>query len=130
MTAFDEQQHRAAYDALARGDSGPLLARVADGYVQHLATWDLTVRGRQRTKDLVDRVFERLQITDYRLDQVLQHGDFVINLVSGRSALRTEEFHGVDVIEVGPDGVAVEGWAHRPPLPEGIDVRQLLDWQD
>lgn len=130
MTAFDEQQHRAAYDALARGDSGPLLARVADGYVQHLATWDLTVRGRQRTKDLVDRVFERLQITDYRLDQVLQHGDFVINLVSGRSALRAEEFHGVDVIEVGPDGLAVEGWAHRPPLPLGIDVRQLLDWQD
>lgn len=130
MTAFDEQQHRAAYDALARGDTGPLMARVSDDYVQHLATWDLTVHGRQRTKELVERIFERLQLTEYRLDQVVQHGDLVVNLISGRSALREEQFHGVDVIRVGPDGLAVEGWAHRPPLPDGIDIRQLLDWQD
>ncbi len=97
MIDFDEQQHRAAYEALAKGDAGPLLARVSDDYVHHLTTWDLTVHGRERTRQLVERVFERLQITDYRLDDVVQHGDFVINLISGRSALREDEFEGVDV---------------------------------
>jgi ketosteroid isomerase-like protein len=130
MTHFDEQQHRAAYDALAKGDTEPLFARVADDYVQHMTAWNLTVHGRERTRELVERVFERMQITDYRLVDVLQHGEFVINLVAGRSALREDEFQGVDVLRPGPDGLAVEGWAHRPPLPDGVDVRQLLDWHD
>ncbi len=103
---------------------------MSDDYVHHLTTWDLTVHGRERTRQLLERVFERLQITDYRLDRVVQHGDFIINLISGRSALREDEFHGVDVVRPGPDGLAVEGWAYRPPLPDGIDIRQLLDWHD
>jgi ketosteroid isomerase-like protein len=130
VTDFDEQQHRAAYEALAKGDSDPLFARVSDDYVQHMTAWNLTVHGRERTQDLIERIFERLQITDYRLEHVMQHGDFVISLISGRSALRADEFHGVDVVRPGPDGLAVEGWAHRPPLPDGIDIRQLLDWHD
>jgi hypothetical protein len=127
---FDEQQHRAAYEALARGDTGPLFERVSDDYVQHMTSWDLTVHGRDRTKELVDRVFERLGITDYRLEDVRQHGEFVVSLISGRSAVRADPFHGVDVVRPGPDGLAVEGWAHRPALPDGIDIRQLLDWHD
>ncbi len=67
MTNFDEQQHRAAHEALAKGDTEPLFALVSEGYVHHLTTWDLTVHGRERTRQLVQRVFERLQITDYRL---------------------------------------------------------------
>ena len=130
MTDFDEQQHRAAYEALAKGETAPLFARVSDDYVQHMVTWDLTVRGRERTRELVERIFERLQISDYRLDNVMRHGDFVVNLVSGRSALREDRFQGVDVLLPGPDGLAVEGWAHRPPLPDGVDIRQLLDWHD
>jgi hypothetical protein len=127
---FDEQQHRAAYDAFAKGDTGPLFARVAEDYVQHMTAWDLTVHGRERTREMVDRALERLQISDYRLVDVMQHGDFIISFISGRSPLREDEFHGVDVVRPGPDGLAVEGWAHRPPLPEGIDIRQLLDWHD
>ena len=130
MADFDEQQHRAAYEALAKGDMEPLFARVSDDYVQHMTAWDLTVHGRARTRELVERVFDRLQITDYRLEDVQQHGDFVISFISGRSPLRPDEFHGVDVVRPGPDGLAVEGWAHRPPLPDGIDIRQVLDWQD
>ena len=130
MPDFDEQQHRAAYEAMAKGDPGPITALMADDYVQHLIAMDITVHGRERMRDMISRLFERLQITDYRVDRVDQHGEFVVTYLSGRSALRAEEFQGVDVARRGPDGLAVEGWAHRPKLPEGTDVRQLLDWQD
>lgn len=130
MTAFDEQQHRAAYEALAQGDTEPLFALVSDDYRHHIVPWGLTVHGRERTRELVERIFERLQISDYRLEHVIQHGDLVINLISGRSPLRDDQFYGVDVLLPGPDGKAVEGWAHRPPLPDGIDIRELLDWHD
>jgi predicted SnoaL-like aldol condensation-catalyzing enzyme len=127
---FDEQQHRAAYEAMAKGDTAPIRALMADDYVQHMPAFDITVHGRERTLDLISRIFGRLGITEYRLERVEQQGDFVINYICGRSSLRPDEFRGVDVQRVGPDGLAVEGWAHRPPLPDSINVRQLLEWQD
>jgi predicted SnoaL-like aldol condensation-catalyzing enzyme len=127
---FDEQQHRAAYEAMAKGDTEPLGALMADDYVQHLTAWGFTVHGRERNLELVSRIFDRFGITEYRLDRVEQHGDFVISFISSRSPLRPEEVQGVDVVRIGPDGLAVEGWVHRPPPPEGVDVRQILDWQD
>lgn len=130
MADFDERQHRAAYEAMAKGDTEPISALMAPDYVQHMTHWDITVQGRERLRDLISRIFDRLELTDYRLERVEQHGEFVISFISGRSSLRPDEFHGVDVVRRGPDGLAVEGWAHRPPTPEGIDVRQLLDWQD
>lgn len=129
MADFDEQQHRAAYEAMAKGDTAPIGALMAEDHVHHMTHWDITVRGRERTLDLVARIFDRLQVTDYRLERVEQHGEFVITTITGRSALRTDEFRGVDVVRTGPDGLAVEGWSHRPPTP-GVDVRQLLDWPD
>lgn len=130
MADFDEQQHREAYEAMTKGDTEPIGALITDDYVQHMPALGITARGRARTMDLVSRIFDRLQITEYRLERVEQHGDFVISFVSGRSSLRADEFHGVDVHRAGPDGRAVEGWAHRPPMPDGIDARQLLEWQD
>jgi hypothetical protein len=130
MNDFDEQDHRAAYDAMAKGDTGPVTALVADDYVHHMTAWGLTVRGRDRTRALVDRIFERMQITEYQVDDVKLQGEFVVTFISGRSALREDEFHGVDVVRRGPDGMALEGWSHRPPLPEGIDARQVLGWHD
>jgi hypothetical protein len=115
---------------MAKGDTEPLGALIADDYVQHLPAMDITVRGRSRTQDLVSRIFDRMQITEYRLERVEQHGDFVISFISGRSSLRPDEFQGVDVALRGPDGLAVVGWAHRPPLPAGVDARQLLEWHD
>ncbi len=130
MGDFDEQQHRAAYEALAKGDTTPIGALMADDFVWHVPAMDITVHGRERTKDLVSRIFDRLQITEQRLGRVEQHGDFVISTITGRSSLRPDEYHGVDVQRLGADGLAVEGWSHRPPLPDGIDVRQFLEWQD
>lgn len=130
MSDFNEPEHRAAYEAMIKGDTGPLSALVADDYVHHMTSWDLTVRGRDRTMDLLDRIVQRLQISEYRLDHVALQGDFVVTFVAGRSALRQDEFHGVDVVRRGSHGLAVEGWSHRPPLPDGIDVRQILDWND
>lgn len=130
MVEFNEQQHRSAYEAMAKGDLGPLNALISDDYVQHLPAMGLTVHGRERTTELISRIFDRLQITDYRLTHVQQHGDFVVSFISTRSAIREDEIRGVDVARGGPDGLAVEGWAHRPPLPEGMDIRQVLDWQD
>lgn len=127
---FNEQQHRAAYEAMAKGDTEQLGALLVNDYVQHIPSWGLTVHGRERTLELVFRIVDRLQITDLRLERVEQHGDFVVSFVSGRSPLRPDEFHGVDVARGGPDGLAVEGWVHRAPLPDGIDIRQVLDWQD
>lgn len=130
MTDFDEQEHRAAYEAMVNGDTGPLGALLADDYVHHMTAWDLTVRGRDRAVDLVDRILERLQISEFRVDHVAVQGDFVVTYISGRSALREDEFHGVDVVRRGAHGMALEGWSHRPPLPAGVDVRQLLDWHE
>jgi hypothetical protein len=130
MTDFDEHAHRAAYEAMVQGDTGPIGARLAQDYVHHMTAWGLTVHGRERVRDLVGRVFERLQITEYHVGDVVLQGEFVVTFVSGRSALREEEFHGVDVVRQGADGLAVEGWSHRPLLPEGVDVRELLDWHD
>jgi hypothetical protein len=130
MEHFDEQEHRAAYEAMAKGDAGPVVALVAQDYVHHMTAWDMTVHGRDRTRALVDRIFERMQITEYQVDGVQLQGDFVVTFISGRSRLREDAFHGVDVLRRGADGLAVEGWSHRPLLPDGIDVRQLLDWHD
>jgi hypothetical protein len=130
VTDFDEQQHRAAYEAMAKGDLEPIGALMAPDYVHHMVSMDISVHGRDRTLDLVSRMLDRLQVSDYRVSQVEQHGEFVITCISGRSALRPDEFHGVDVVRVDPDGLAVEGWSHRPLLPDGVDARQLLEWQD
>lgn len=130
MTDFDEQQHRAAYEAMANGDTGPIGALMAPDHVQHMLSMGIVARGRDRTLELVARLFDRLQVSEYRVTQVQQHGEWVVTCVSGRSALRPDEFHGVDVVRTGPDGLSREGWSHRPVLPDGVDARQLLDWQD
>lgn len=130
MVEFDEARHRAAYEGMRRGDPTLLGTLLAEDVVQHIVDWDLTVHGRQRTVELVSRIFDRFAISDYSLDRVEVHGEFVVNYVSARSALLPERFSGVDVVRVGADGLAVESWSHRPRLPDGIDVRQALDWQD
>lgn len=130
MAGYDEQELRFAYEALSKGDTAPMGAVMAQDYVWHVPAMGLTARGKERTRDLVSRIFDRLQITEQRLWDVQQHGEFVVCTVSGRSALRPDEYHGVDVHRLGADGLAVEGWSHRPLLPDEVDVRQLLDWQD
>jgi hypothetical protein len=108
VTDFDEQQHRAAYEAMAKGDLQPIGALMHADHVHHMVSMGISARGRERTLELVSRMFDRLQVSDYRVSQVTQHGEFVVTCISGRSALRPDEFHGVDVVRVGPDGLAVE----------------------
>jgi predicted SnoaL-like aldol condensation-catalyzing enzyme len=112
---FDEQQHRAAYEAMAKGDTAPIRALMADDYVQHMPAFDITVHGRERTLDLISRIFGRLGITEYRLERVEQQGDFVIT-TSADVALSDPTSSAAWMSNGWSRRLAVEGWAHRPPL--------------
>ena len=124
MSDISREQLQAAYDQFLQGDLQPMRDLCAEDLVLHLPSVGLTVTGRDQALETVNQVAQQLKVRSFHVDRLERHGEFLVSFISGSSDIRGD-FSGVDVTRVDDEGLCLESYLHRPPLPAGAEFPAL-----
>jgi ketosteroid isomerase-like protein len=124
MPEISQEQLQTAYDQFFQGNVQPMRDLCAEDFVLRIPAIDVTVTGRDRALEAVNQVIQQLKVRSLRVEKIEGHGEFLVSFVSGSSEIRGD-FQGVDVTRLNDEGLCVESYLHRPPLPADVPVPAL-----